>query len=275
MRELLHSPKRESDDALILKGVLRELSSGGVESSCSAPENLESLSLEDWDVFLPMCESYSRLLKLKEREECGRSLFINSPRAVLNCYRIHMIPILTACPGVTFPQTVIRDVRYPSRAHLPKEKGVSYWVKRGDVHNTCERDVVFVSNNAECEAVRQDFLRRSIQKFILQRHVPGDLIKFYGVGPGKWFTWFYHNPQTAEEYPFDPSVLDHMTQKAAKALGLEVYGGDAIATEKGSIVLIDVNSWPSFAKVRLEAQKRIAEHILDRIVSSDKPAVVS
>ncbi|MBI4056222.1 MAG: hypothetical protein HY399_01590, partial [Elusimicrobia bacterium] len=264
-RELLHSPHRETDDALILKGVLEELSGQGVQTAQANPEHLDTLSLDSWDVLLPMCESTSALHKLIQHEERHPGLFINSPRAVRNCYRTYLVPILTASSEIAFPATVIRTVGHPAASQIPSESPSAYWMKRGDVHNTCDRDVVFISTSAECEAIRQDFARRSIQHFILQTHIPGDLIKFYGVGPGKWFTWFYHNPHTAQHYPFDSSALDRMTQKAATALGLEVFGGDAIATENGNVVLIDVNSWPSFARVRMEAKKHIANHILDKI----------
>ena len=39
----------------------------------------------------------------------------------------------------------------------------------------------------------------------------------YGVGPGKWFTWFYHDPTKAKKIPFDTSRLDMQTAASAAA----------------------------------------------------------
>ena len=62
-------------------------------------------------------------------------------------------------------------------------------------------------------------------------------------------------------YPLDPIQLGRAVRRAASALGLEVYGGDAIATRAGRTVLLDLNAWPSFALFREEAAERIAEHL--------------
>src|SRR5512146_2412594 len=70
---------------------------------------------------------------------------------------------------------------------------------------------------------------------VLQPHIEGDLIKFYGIGPGggpdgepPWFRWFYHKGQRVAGHPFDPRRLARLVRRAAAALGLEVYGGDVI-----------------------------------------------
>jgi glutathione synthase/RimK-type ligase-like ATP-grasp enzyme len=57
-------------------------------------------------------------------------------------------------------------------------------------------------------------------------------------------------------------------RRAAAALGLEVYGGDAIATQDGRAVLLDLNAWPSFALFREEAAERIAEHLARRFTGA-------
>jgi D-alanine-D-alanine ligase-like ATP-grasp enzyme len=52
---------------------------------------------------------------------------------------------------------------------------------------------------------------------------------------------------------------------AAKALELEVFGGDAVVAPDGSLYIIDINAWPSFALFREEASSAIARHILTKI----------
>ena len=148
-------------------------------------------------------------------------------------------------------------------AQLAIEGG--YWIKRGDVHNTCTFDVVYARNWKEAETIRREFESREIKDLAIQRHTDGDLIKFYGVGPGQWFTWFYHDPSTARRLPFELEDLAAQAELAAKAVKVEVFGGDAIVTPDGKIYIIDINSWPSFARVRSEAAVQIARRLRLRL----------
>ena len=76
------------------------------------------------------------------------------------------------------------------------------WVKRPDVHNTQEGDVVFARTRDEAAAALAGLAARGFERAVLQPPVEGDLIKFYGVGAGggadggpAWFRWFYHKDQ--------------------------------------------------------------------------------
>ncbi len=62
-------------------------------------------------------------------------------------------------------------------------------------------------------------------------------------------------------HPFDPEALARLVRKAAGALGLEIYGGDAIAAKTGDLVLLDLNAWPSFARFREDAATAIASYL--------------
>jgi glutathione synthase/RimK-type ligase-like ATP-grasp enzyme len=113
---------------------------------------------------------------------------------------------------------------------------------------------------------------------VLQPHVEGDLIKFYGIGAGggphrepPWFRWFYHKDQKVAGHPLDPRRLGRLARAAADALGLEVYGGDAIATAGGDLVLLDLNAWPSFALYRDEASAAIADYLDVRLTGRARP----
>jgi D-alanine-D-alanine ligase-like ATP-grasp enzyme len=59
-------------------------------------------------------------------------------------------------------------------------------------------------------------------------------------------------------------------RQAAGALGLEIYGGDCIATASGELVLIDLNAWPSFALFREEAASAIAAYLSVRFTGRPK-----
>lgn len=267
-REPANSPAREDDDALILKAVMGELDGLRIRTELMTPEQADSADLSSWDLIAPMCESYPRLMRLKHLPPPSRGgpLLLNPPDAVLSCYRTRMVEAFSKDPAVRFPPTQVFQASAPGPlAPTAFAAPAGFWVKRGDVHNTCSHDVVFARDAGEAESIRMDFAQREISHLVLQQHIDGDLIKFYGVGPGQWFTWFYHDAQTARRIPF---VIDHLAALAARgagALGLEIFGGDAIVSPSGSVTLIDVNSWPSFAKVRGEAGRQIAWKLSSRL----------
>jgi hypothetical protein len=265
-RELTNSPNRENDDALVLKAVMDQLAIYKARTHTITPEEADTADLGSWDMVVPMCESYPRLRRLIALQRSRPVLMVNPPESVLACYRLSMYEAFARDPNILFPETETRTIR--GEAHLeptrfPADEGL--WVKRGDVHNTCTHDVVYAEDWSEVEAIRQDFASREISSLVLQRHVDGDLVKFYGVGPGRWFTYFYHDPSTARKFPFDIDVLAAMASAGAAALKLEIFGGDAIITPQGRIYLIDINSWPSFARVRSEAAIQIAWQLRSRL----------
>ncbi|MBI3551202.1 MAG: hypothetical protein HY077_01685 [Elusimicrobia bacterium] len=264
LRELTNSPNRENDDALILTAVMEQLQLQRVDTSLMTPEHADTSDLSGWDMIVPMCETYPRLMRLKKL--CARSLAVNTPDAVLGCYRLRMLESFARTPLIRCPETETRSVTGEGELEPPSFAATAgYWVKRGDVHNTCARDVVFARDMNDIEEIRKDFARREIADLLIQRHVDGDLIKFYGVGPGQWFTWFYHDPQSARRLPFELEDLAVSAEAAASAVGLEVFGGDAIISPDGPIYIIDINSWPSFARVRAEASVQIARRLRARL----------
>ena len=82
-----------------------------------------------------------------------------------------------------------------------------------------------------------------------------------------WFRYFYPREHEVHGYPVDPRAQADHARRAATALGLEVFGGDAIVTPRGPILLIDLNAWPSFALYRDEAAAEIASYLEDRFTS--------
>ena len=71
--------------------------------------------------------------------------------------------------------------------------------------------------------------------------------------PAEWFEIHPVNPQKR--------ALNHAAVTAASALGLEIWGGDAIV--KGDrFSIVDFNDWPSFSRVRNDAARAIARRSL-------------
>lgn len=261
-RERAHSPGRECDDAEILRLTGKELEAKGFEISLKAPEDLAGpLERHPDGVFL-MCERVEALDLLAAWEARGIP-HVNSPRAVRNTYRDRMVE---QCREANVP---FIESRLVSTEITPGAVPTPVWVKRADVHNTQEGDVVFAESPSGVAGALVALAARGIARAVLQPHVAGDLVKFYGISRAprraepEWFRWFYHRDQTVTGHPLDPGRLAAVAHAAAAALGLEVYGGDAIATPAG-LVLLDLNAWPSFALYRDEAASAIASYLMHR-----------
>ena len=105
------------------------------------------------------------------------------------------------------------------------------------------------------------FHHHKIGEVLIQEHVRGDPVKFYGVAAGEYFRAF--RSSSGEEITSQMERLAVLASKSAETVGLEIYGGDAIITEKGEVVLIDLNDWPSFSRCRRSAAKSIAKYVTD------------
>ena len=255
-REEAHSPGRESDDAEILRLTGKHLEARGFQVVLKNPDEvIGTADVRPSGVFL-MCERPAILRHLGDIE-AGGVPHVNSTAAVLNTYRECMLARLGEARVPFIESRLVSTDRPGALAALP------VWVKRADVHNTQDGDVVFADTNDRVRDALAALAQRDIPRAVVQPHVEGDLVKFYGIGAGasEWFRWFYHKDQRVAGHPFAPETLARSAWQAALALGLEVYGGDAIVTSTGRVVLIDVNAWPSFALYRDEAAERIAAHL--------------
>jgi hypothetical protein len=108
--------------------------------------------------------------------------------------------------------------------------------------------------------------------------VAGDLVKFYGVRSSaevmaNWFEWFYHRDKGMLGHSFEVSRLRQAAFAAATALGLEIFGGDAIIQPDGEPKIVDINAWPSFARYRDRAAQAIADHLTERF--QRRPRIVT
>jgi hypothetical protein len=270
-RESTHSPGRESDDTEILRLTGKHLEAKGFQVELKTADEVSEIGDEVLPrfVFL-MCERVEVLDRLRALEVSGVP-HVNSPRAVHNTYRDRMIAMLDEANVPFIPSRVVSTAERPDPGPLP------VWVKRGDVHNTQEGDVVQAGTPTAVDGALAGLAVRDIPRAVIQPHVDGDLIKFYGIGAGggphrepPWFRWFYHKDQRLAGHRFDQRELARLVRRAAAALGLEVYGGDAIATPTGQLVLLDVNAWPSFALYRDEASAAIASYLALRFRSEPR-----
>jgi hypothetical protein len=156
---------------------------------------------------------------------------------------------------------------------------LAVWVKRYDFHATEAHDVMYAASEEGWQQALQGFARRKIPFVVAQDHVPGDLVKFYGVRnalaavDANWFEWFYHRDKGMQGYSFEVSGLRRAAFSAAAALGLEIFGGDAIIQADGQPVIVDINAWPSYARYRDRAAAVIADLLTERF--QRRPRVVA
>jgi hypothetical protein len=92
----------------------------------------------------------------------------------------------------------------------------------------------------------------------VQQEATGEVVKFYGVSGGEYFTAISDDGDLGESLKLG---LSHAASVAAGALGLEVWGGDAVVNGE-HFSIVDFNDWPSFGPVRAEAARAIARRCM-------------
>ncbi len=257
------SPFQHADnDRLILEATCRLLRRMGCSIDLLTEEQVGQVSI-DTDVVFSMCQGAEANDVLADDEQQGR-LILNSPGAVKACHRQNLYPLLGPdCDMV--PSTVLVNTARPNGELTDMMRGRdSVWIKRGDVHSTQEGDVARVHDHGDCVSQLADFARRGIHTAAVQQHVPGQVIKFYGVLGTPFFRWY-----TEQDRKVSPMAFGHhreTIEKLVRRLGLEIYGGDAVLREDGRILIIDVNDWPSYAYYRDEAAEAISARIFSRAI---------
>jgi len=267
-RETEFSPGKVNADRLIMDAVLAHLRDNGAETvALDAATFIETQVPSATDVVLAMCQGSAALAALAAAEQSG-AIAINSALAIRNCYRDLLGPGLVKAHVPTPDGAVVSTSKpldlTPLRMldlHAPT------YVKRGDLHALGEADVQRVAGAANLEKTLRSFGARGIKVAYVQQEVPGAVMKFYGVGNAEYFAAL---PADGGAAPSEELQLElaRAACSAASALGLDVWGGDAIVNERG-FAIVDFNDWPSFERVRDAAAAAIGRRVLHRLESSD------
>jgi glutathione synthase/RimK-type ligase-like ATP-grasp enzyme len=263
-RKTSFSPNHVETDLAILRLTAEEIQRRGFSVALVEEAELSNVTIES-DVIFNMCQGPAAIQQLQKVENNGK-LIINSPGSILNCYRYNMVRLLPEA-GVRFPISFIVNTSNPE---IPEqvERFQATWVKRGDVHAVSKEDVSLAYTKEEILAILHRHQQRGIERAILQEHIEGDVIKFYAVHNDTFFEWYYHNKYGL--YPVNGAELRQLADLSARTMQLDVYGGDAIATPTGTLYIIDINDWPSFAAFRERAAKHIAEAIIQKALKYGK-----
>ena len=276
MRAGAYSPNHIGNDAAIFNAVADQLRKRGCEVNVYSEEQFCGGAVTE-HIIVNMCREQRSIELLQEREDAG-DLVINSGYGIENCTRERMTRILVGS-GIPYPESLIVNTNEGVRDALVAAGMESCWIKRGDFHAMHKEDVSYVRHAEEAQEVLQEYFLRGIKRAVINRHLEGDLVKFYGVAGSPFFFWFYPFDSGHSKYgheavnghskglPFDKEGLHAMCNKAADVLDVKVYGGDCIVGADGSVQIIDFNDWPSFAPCRNEAAPFIAKCVMQAIRS--------
>ena len=275
MRAGAYSPNHIGNDAAILNAAAEQLRKRGCLVNIYSEEQFNTQGVDE-NVILNMCREQKSIENLQKAEDAGK-IVINSGFGIENCTRERMTRILLG-NGIPYPESLIVNTDEAIKPMLKKSGFQSCWIKRGDFHAMHKEDVSFVRHPEEAQEVLQEYFLRGIKRAVINVHLEGDLVKFYGVNGTPFFYWFYpskcgHRSKfglevingDARGILFDTDALKQEADKAALMLGVPVYGGDCVIGDDGSIKIIDFNDWPSFAPCRDEAAFNIAMAILNKM----------
>jgi glutathione synthase/RimK-type ligase-like ATP-grasp enzyme len=259
------SPNHVVNDLRIIQLTAEALQSLGATVTMYDEGGFEADAVKERFIF-SMAQGPTGTSVLHEIERRG-AFIINSPRGVMNCYRVNMVQRLAGC-GIPFPASVVVDAASQANAILASMPSQKVWLKRGDVHAVHKEDVTLVYSADQAFTMLSEFAQRGIKQAVLQEHLEGDTVKFYAVRETPFFHWYYLNGVHRTSFAIDR--LRSLANASAEVLDLYIYGGDAIIDRDGKITIIDINDWPSFAVVREQASHEIATLIHRKALEYDQ-----
>lgn len=274
MRAGAYSPNHIGNDAAIFNAVAENLRKRGCIVNIYSEDQFIAGNVTE-NIIVNMCREQKSIALLQKMEDEGR-LVINSGYGIENCTRERMTRILIGS-NIPYPESLMVNTNEGVKDALEKAGFTQCWIKRGDFHAMHKEDVSFVRHPQEAQELLQEYFLRGINRAVINKHLEGDLVKFYGVQGSPFFFWFYPFDLGHSKYgheaingksqgiKFDLEKMKQICQSASEVLDVKVYGGDCIVSPEGDIRIIDFNDWPSFAPCRDEAAPHIAKCILNTI----------
>lgn len=259
-----YSPNCVDKDAAILEGVSQMLIHEGYDVRIVGEESVWPVGVAF--AYISMGRRKETLARLALEERRG-AVVVNTAESVALCCNRKLLTERLRLGGVP----------------VPGEQGsFGYWVKRGDGVAEKAGDVRFAANDEEKTAIEEQMRMDGATSFVVQAHLRGDLVKFYGVRSSGFFRTFYPGDDGQSKfgderrngvpchYLFSMESLHDAAEKAAELSGVDVYGGDCIVSKDGAFGIIDFNDWPSFSRCRQEATAAIAKHIIKKLQAQSR-----
>lgn len=261
------SPGREGADSALFRGVADRLAAMGHRVDTVAEGDFAGWA-GSYDGVFQMARKASAIAMLSTLE----IPVVNTPQSVMNCYRTTQDQLFHES-GVQVPRSrVCKTLAGPGDWNL-----WPCWLKKGGSHSEIQSDVMMVHSPAECAVQMAQMAARGIEECLVQEHVPGALVKIYGV-TGNWVLDCC--AVGGEPDKFGRSVpgqagidvtqlkkndaLREVVGKAALAVGTDVFGADVIVSPDGTFSIIDFNDWPSFGSCRDRAVCAIADLLVKK-----------
>ena len=273
-RASVFSPNNIGNDAAIFNGVAEYIRRKGFPVMACTEQEFLSLPQNPERVFA-MLRNQSAIRRLQQWETEGCRC-VNSAFGIENSERERMTKLLVE-HRIPYPDSLIVHTHDNIIPLLEQRGYTSCWLKRSDFHAIHREDVTYTRHPEEVQDMLSEYALRGIEKVVINEHIEGDLIKFYGVAGAPFFYWFYPFDKRHSKFgwekingnvkgiPFKEDELRELCRRTAEALNLIVYGGDCIVSPDGIIRIIDFNDWPSFAPCRKEAIPHIGEAILRQL----------
>ncbi|MBO4964860.1 MAG: hypothetical protein J6C81_01180 [Muribaculaceae bacterium] len=276
MRSGIYSPNHVGNDAAIITDVAKQLRKRGCSVTLYSETQFQETDIKE-DVILSMAREEASILKLQRLEKLGK-LVINSGNGISNSVREVMARLLMNA-DIPYPDSIIVDTNENIVKELEKLGINNCWVKRGESYSLHKEDVTYCRHRAEAQDMLHEYFYRGIRRAVINRHLEGDLVKFYGVRGRNYFYWFYpyygyrerygldwvDDDRDREKSKFDVEALINYCERACEEMEIEIYGGDCIVDNEGNFQIIDFNDWPSFSPCCKEAARAIAGYVLNRI----------
>lgn len=270
------SPNLASSDLAVFTAVADNLKQLGNEVDVIAESEMLSCDFTSYDrVYTMARDTYQLVLLEKDTDYPTQSKFINSIDGILTCTNKAAVASQLLDAGIPQPEFLVgqqKNIRFCSTDDK-NDLNVPLWLKNCDGSAQSADDTVFCQTKEQFDSAFANMLNRNVGMWMVQQHLAGDLIKFYGVEGTNFFSWNYasegHSKFGLEAingkeqgFKFDPERVKLYADMIAKKLNVPVYGGDAIINEEGEFFFIDFNDFPSFSTCREEAAKAIAQRII-------------
>lgn len=275
LRAGAYSPNHIGNDAAILNLTCEQLRKRGCQVKTYSEEQLIAGAVKE-RIVIHMCRDQRSFPILQSMEDAGM-LVINSGYGVENCTRERLTRILLGS-GIPYPESLIVNTNQTVTEQMERIGMERAWIKRGDTYAMHKEDVTYVRSPEEAQEVLQEYFLRGIKRAVINRHLDGDQVKFYGVRETDYFYCFYPFEKSYSskgddraprrgggEVRFDLGKLRETCNRAADILDIRIYGGEAIIDAEGNFSIIDFNDWPSFAPCRVEVSVVIARAVLAEI----------
>jgi len=274
-----YSPNNIDKDAAILQAVTDRYVGAGDEVTVVDEDEFAQIGIDE-------CRSYDLILLMARRVSTLRRLsqldvpMLNWPQSVLKVSKSRELTFtMLQQAGIALAPWWAYDPEEDEmfQCEPPLQQLLPGWVKAMRSDGVLPQDVALVKTPLEADCHVIELAEQRVPDIVVTRHLEGDLIKTYVVMPrggdptkdpfvrtfypqehaySKYGTSEQHNTPLAR-IPYNNEQLQQMASVIAETLDLQVFGFDAIVQPDGSIVVIDVNDWPSYSFCREEAADAI------------------